>query len=420
MSFYSYVDAPNVNLVSRSGNRAPYIDPVTTRTCYHTFCRECIGRALAHSSHCPVDRSPLTSEDLIPASPIVIALLDELEVECIHRSAGCKTTCQRQSLASHLKDSCQYNPSTSTSITGTREGEKDSSEVSSQEVRDNRGSPLLPAEVPCTHSRRGCPWKGRLASLTSDHIPSCPFEAIKGFFSINDNRFAELSGDNLLLRQRVETLEHTIKTLRRELDAMRAALGPWYRPESALNLRSPGAPRRPLSSVPTTQTHEPHAYAEEGAVDPLASYFPPADDIPDFASQQRALRRASADYSNHASTPTTSAAVAPLDLGSSLEGALVGLRESMVTLAASVDSLGRRSEIALTNESMRLNEEVMSLRAALHGLRMQVHAVMLDRNSQITGRMNEGETSGWLPGPPPPRPPFFPPMMSPNASITKL
>lgn len=228
-------------------------------------------------------------------------------------------------------------------------------------------------EVPCTHSRRGCPWKGRSALLTSEHIPSCPFEAIKGFFTINDNRFAQLSGDNLLLRQRVETLEHTIKTMRREHDAMRAALGPWYRPESVLNLHSPDAPRRPLSSVPTTQMHEPHAYAEEGSADPLASYFPPADDIPmDFASQQRALRRASTDYSNHASTSTTSAAVAPLDLGSSLEGALVGLRESMVTLAASVDSLGRRSEIALTNESMRLNEEVMSLRAALHGLRMQV------------------------------------------------
>ncbi|KAL1759469.1 hypothetical protein FB107DRAFT_205083 [Schizophyllum commune] len=419
MSFYSYVDSPNANLANES-DRAPYIDPVTTRTCYHTFCRECIGRALAHSSHCPVDRSPLTSEDLVPASPIVIALLDELEVECIHRPAGCKTTCQRQSLASHLKDSCQYNPSTSTSVAEMRGDEEVSSEVTSQEVREVRGWPLF-LSVPCTHSRRGCPWKGRLASLTSDHIPSCPFEAIKGFFTINDNRFTELSGDNLLLRQRVETLEHSSKTMRRELDAMRAALGPWYRTESVLNLRSPGAPRRPLSSVPTTQTHESHAYTEEGAVDPLASYFPPADDIPmDFASQQRALRRASTDFSNHASTSTTSAAVAPLDLGSGLEGALVGLRESMVTLAASVDSLGRRSEIALTNESMRLNEEVMSLRAALHGLRMQVHAVMLDRNSQITGRINEGETSGWLPGPPPPRPPFFPPMMSPNASITKL
>uniref|UniRef100_D8QCH7 RING-type domain-containing protein n=1 Tax=Schizophyllum commune (strain H4-8 / FGSC 9210) TaxID=578458 RepID=D8QCH7_SCHCM len=419
MSFYNYVDTPNANLVSCS-DRAPYIDPVTTRTCYHTFCRECIGRALAHSSHCPVDRSPLASEDLIPASPIVIALLDELEVECIHRSAGCKTTCQRQSLASHLKDSCQYNPSTSTPIPETRDGEKESSEVASQEVREIRGSPHT-LGVPCTHSQRGCQWRGRLASLTSEHIPSCPFEAIKGFFTMNDNRFSEVLGDNLLLRQRIETLEHTVKTMRHELDVMRAALGPWYRPESVMNLRSPHPPQRPLSSVPTMQTHEPHAYTDEGTADPLASYFPPADDIPiDSAAQQRALRRASTDYSTHASTSTTSAVVAPLDLGSSLEGALVGLRESMVTLAASVDSLGRRSEIALTNESMRLNEEVMSLRAALHGLRMQVHAIMLDRNSQITGRTNEGETSGWLPGPPPPRPPFFPPMMSPNASITKL
>ncbi|KAL1748734.1 hypothetical protein HDZ31DRAFT_59912 [Schizophyllum fasciatum] len=417
MVFYNYVGSPNANLICCIC-RAPFIDPVTTTTCYHTFCRECIGRALAHTSHCPVDRSVLNTDDLVPASPIVVALLDELEVECVHRSAGCKTVCQRQCLESHLKDSCQYTPSTSTSGSLTNAEEErisDEEDTEEDQAAEQR-------EVACTHSSRGCPWKGRFASLSSDHIPSCPYEAIKGFFSINDTRFAALTSDNLLLRQRVETLEHTVKSMRHELDAMRTALGPWYRPETTVHIRSPPAPRRPLSSAPISQTPElHHAYTEDGAEDPLASYFPPADDVPmDLAAQQRRLRRASVEYNNHAPSSTTSAAVAPLDLSSSLEGAMVGLRESMVTLAASVDSLGRRSEIALTNETLRLNEEVMSLRAALHGLRMQVHAVMLDRNSQITGRVNEGEANGWLPGPPPPRPPFFPPMMSPNATITKL
>jgi hypothetical protein len=64
--------------------------------------------------------------------------------------------------------------------------------------------------------------------------------------------------------------------------------------------------------------------------------------------------------------------VAPLNLSTTLEGALDGVRESVVALGGAVDSLGRRSDIALTNETLRLNEEIMSLRANVHGLRMQV------------------------------------------------
>lgn len=69
---------------------------------------------------------------------------------------------------------------------------------------------------------------------------------------------------------------------------------------------------------------------------------------------------------------TTQTHIAPLNLTTSLEGSLAGLRESLVTVAASVDSMGRRNEIALSNEVMRLGEEIMSLRANVHGLRMQV------------------------------------------------
>jgi hypothetical protein len=66
-----------------------------------------------------------------------------------------------------------------------------------------------------------------------------------------------------------------------------------------------------------------------------------------------------------------------LNLSTTLEGALAGVRASVVALAGAVDSLGRRSDIALTNETLRLNEEVMSLRANVHGLRMQVCSLHL-------------------------------------------
>jgi len=50
----------------------------------------------------------------------------------------------------------------------------------------------------------------------------------------------------------------------------------------------------------------------------------------------------------------------------------VGLRESLVTLSAALESQGRRLELALTTEGLRFSEEAGSLKAVVQGLRMQV------------------------------------------------
>ena len=50
----------------------------------------------------------------------------------------------------------------------------------------------------------------------------------------------------------------------------------------------------------------------------------------------------------------------------------MGLRESLVTLSAALESQGRRQELALTTEGLRFSEEVGSLKAIVQGLRMQV------------------------------------------------
>jgi hypothetical protein len=123
--------------------------------------------------------------------------------------------------------------------------------------------------------------------------------------------------------------------------------------------------------------------------------------------------------------------VAPLDLGTNIVGTLEGLRESVVGVAAGIDSLGMRSEIALANETLRLGEEIISLRAGVHGLRMQVseegclhlriegelgffilqiHAIMMERNAQVTGSEGTGPMSSWMAtgfgvNAPPPAPP---------------
>jgi hypothetical protein len=35
-------------------------------------------------------------------------LVDELQVECVHRQEGCLHTCQRQMISLHLRDDCEY------------------------------------------------------------------------------------------------------------------------------------------------------------------------------------------------------------------------------------------------------------------------------------------------------------------------
>lgn len=121
---FNYVGTPNSNLICCIC-RAPFVRPVTTQTCAHTFCYECIVQALEHSPHCPVDRRSVKIEDLVDAGGIVRAvsfvavavrrfdyfllqLVDELIVECPHKMEGCETACQRQMMPLHLKEECLF------------------------------------------------------------------------------------------------------------------------------------------------------------------------------------------------------------------------------------------------------------------------------------------------------------------------
>ena len=213
--------------------------------------------------------------------------------------------------------------------------------------------------------------------------------------------------------------------MKHEMQAVKTALGPWYRPDGSFTSHSHQAssdlPRdaQPSSAstshrfsfVPDTRFSPPSsvslqsssaAHPLPGIVEPdiLAPFFPseneetflPAFGRPQFDLQSPNPRRPTHHVTSSVSQvqdpstayclyprPATQNPVAPINLSTTLEGSLSGLRESVVTLAASVDSLGRRNDIALTNETLRLNEEVMSLRANVHGLRMQA--------SLLVGRM---------------------------------
>ncbi|KAJ7217901.1 hypothetical protein GGX14DRAFT_517238 [Mycena pura] len=464
---FNYVSEPNSNLLCCIC-RMPFIEPATTRSCAHTFCRTCIVQALGHAPQCPVDRSPLSVDDLQPANPIIRSLVDELIVECIHRPSGCPHTCQRQILTTHVADACPYSP------VSCPKGECDQTLVRKDAQSHKCPHTLVPCDlcgaqiqfadlqthisecdnttvtcescaaelsrldlashecpaalVPCTQASNGCAWTGPRTAL-SMHLISCPYEAIHRFFALNDSKFDTIAQDNLLLRHKVDTLQGIIQSMKHELQSVKAALGPWYRPDGVYAYTGPAsdlppdlqpsnastsrrfslgdAPPPPHAShdmfaayfpseTTDTSSFEPAPRFDHASQDMFAAYFPSEPTSLETAARRRTLP-AFRPGEPFAGPPAQQHMVAPVNLSATLEGAFAGVRDSVVALATAVDSLGRRADIALANETLRLNDEVMSLRVNVHGLRMQVHTIMMDRNAQVTGRSAEIASDGAWP-----------------------
>ena len=208
---------------------------------------------------------------------------------------------------------------------------------------------------------------------------------------------ALLVEENDVLKRRVDTLETLQRVNGRDMQAVKVALGPWYHNSQSAIPERYISTELPPSLQPSSASTSHHMGEENlgeigpspalsGHPDALAPYFPAEDEIPDFPrsppvhSTNRPPNSYSATFGQGWDPSASSGlrqtlnnnAVAPLNLSTTLEGSLEALRQSIVTLSTSMDSLGRRSDIALTNETFRINEEMMSLKANVHGLRMQV------------------------------------------------
>ncbi|KAF8577105.1 hypothetical protein K439DRAFT_1639971 [Ramaria rubella] len=466
MSTHTYVDSVNSNLICCIC-RAPFIEPTSTTTCSHTFCRECITHAVGITPQCPVDRSALHEDDLCVANPIVRHLVDELIVECPQRPSGCLHTCQRQWLAIHLKDDCQYvkvaccqeqceefalrkDVRKHSDTCERRIVQCDACHIQIQAVDLQAHHAQCPAEdaicphcestiprgdiathasacpdfiITCEHAVHGCPWTGPRRVLSSSHLRRCPYEAIKGFFVLNASRISVLEAENSSLRERVEDLETALRSTKRDVQTARTALGPWFRPDGCRAPLRPSPPSEPAprtyprrrlsnalnsamfgfpaeSSPPTDaaiapSSSHPHSLTTPPVVDAFSQFFTPPDSNispTSYPSEHFMAPGQMTDGTYHRAS--LNSPVAPLSLNTTLESTLASLRSSIVTLASSLDSESRRHDIALTTETLRVNEEVMSLRAIVHGLRMQVHQIMMDRNSQVTGR-EDGDGVGY-------------------------
>ncbi|KAI1291877.1 E3 ubiquitin-protein ligase NRDP1 [Halotydeus destructor] len=84
-------------------------DPVQAPVCEHAFCSECIKEWLNRQRTCPVDRQPVTCQQLKSAPRILRNLLARLNIACDNSMAGCTSIVKLDVLGSHCND-CEFNP----------------------------------------------------------------------------------------------------------------------------------------------------------------------------------------------------------------------------------------------------------------------------------------------------------------------
>lgn len=241
---------------------------------------QCIIQALEVSPTCPIDRAPLRLP-LVQAAPrIIYQMVDELLVYCPHRPLGCKTTCQRHLLATHLKDECSWSEmgcafcAREPGAAGgrrvrKRDMDKHLSEcphrleecstgcganvkVIDQDRHTAHDCPAVPAScphcsllvvrsglpahflicashpIPCPHARFGCTYIGPRRSVEDEHLLTCAYEGVKDFLLRFEDRMDTVDYENRTLKRRVEEAERREEKLSAVLEGCRLSLGPYY------------------------------------------------------------------------------------------------------------------------------------------------------------------------------------------------
>lgn len=113
----------------------------------HIFCQSCITQALQSSSLCPIDRLPLSSDDIKPAPKIVASLVNELVVRCPRE---CGVDVERGCLNGHLKGTCDLE--TIACSCGELITRRDQRRVmESEQIEDGKET-----EIGCVHEWQRC------------------------------------------------------------------------------------------------------------------------------------------------------------------------------------------------------------------------------------------------------------------------
>jgi hypothetical protein len=244
---------------------------------------------------------------------------------------------------------------------------------------EEHANECLEAVVSCTQGVNGCLWTGKRSCLTA-HSGFCPYEAIKGFFAIHAKEMVNLRAENIALREKVSTLKAHIQVLHQDVATAKQLLGPWYRSEVPPSIPQPiSAPSE--MAVPLERNRRrlsnplscgilgfPDRTSEDGEL--LNS--PPFSFYSQGSLPLTHGEGSSVSVLNDFTRSQPQSPIPPINFNTTLEGSLNSLRNSIVQLSASLDTVSRRQDMNFTTEMLRMHEEVGSLRAIVHGLRMQV------------------------------------------------
>jgi hypothetical protein len=393
-------------------------------------------------------------------------MLDELTVECLNREAGCEFTSQRQLLAAHLKDECLFTEKQCPDPDCSRKAlRKDILGGNSHcphrpVVCDSCGTelkalelgvsplPLFPgiplffirsqahiqscsmgaarcpfcnvehlhsetgahaevcpaAIVPCEQASYGCDWMGVRLALRETHLRNCPYVALQRFFRISDAQAAALEAENTRLRARLDSVEGMFSVMRHELQAVKGALGPWYRPDAGpesapLSPQSQAFLQPPSYSFSTLSSTSASAYPWRVHHDPPADHIvhmqiTPSEEPSISATldsisnavhgpQPGILRSDLAAYFPPLSGDISGSPYSSTMNGHSLPAALTALRTGLLNHDA-------RSRMAASAHAA----ELAALRQVVAGLRMQLHAVLIERSGTNADGRGVG-AGGW-------------------------
>ena len=109
------IDLSNLQYVDEWNNHLecgiclnPFVEPLTT-PCNHTFCKECLARAVLDRRECPKCRSPRVHPvEMIFGPKVIENMVDDMKVRCPLRTRGCEQIISRSDVVDHVKHHCGY------------------------------------------------------------------------------------------------------------------------------------------------------------------------------------------------------------------------------------------------------------------------------------------------------------------------
>lgn len=279
------------------------------------------------------------------------------------------------------------------------------------------------AIVACDQASNGCDWTGVRLALRETHLRNCPYVALQGFFRISDAQAAALEAENVRLRARLDSVEGMVSVMRRELQAVKGALGPWYRPDAGPE-SAPLSPQSQAFSQPPSYSFSTFSSISAPAYPWRVHHDPPADHIvhmqitpgedPSISATLDSISNvvhgpqpgiSRSDLAAYFPPPSGDISGSPSSStmnGYSLPAALTALRTALLNHDA-------RSRMATSAHAA----ELAAMRQVIAGLRMQLHAMLVERSGANADGPGIG-AGGW---PPPPLGVSHGPTA---ASITKL